>query len=143
MDNFEKESEDQEEDNLTDSSHGNSFIFQFIFDEKEPSSLSHKPERNEYKIQVETNLKDPVSFSQCFTFQTSMIEDAWTPREGKFPSKGRRIPPISKGHSTMESKADLPSAWLSQMTSQWSIPMGLISVSGLISSLNLFQFIVV
>lgn len=40
------------------------------------SSLSQKPERNEYKIQVETNLKDPVINIYYFTFQNSMIGDA-------------------------------------------------------------------
>ena len=74
MDNFEKRSEGQLYEKESQNSDSPDCIFQFILDDKESSTLSHKPEKNEYKIQVETNLKEPVCFCLIY-FQTSVIGD--------------------------------------------------------------------
>jgi hypothetical protein len=73
MDNFKGQGSEEDSSPLSDSSFPNSFLFKFIFDEKENSTLSQKPERSEYKIRVETNLKEPVPTSLHAYLKCSLI----------------------------------------------------------------------
>ena len=52
----------KEEDSQDDISSDNDFIFACINVEKEYSQVTQRSERNEYKISVETQLRDPVIF---------------------------------------------------------------------------------
>ena len=60
MDNFENKNEERDCDLDSDSSEGNDLLFQFIFGEKESTLHNQKRDHNEYRIRVDTDLKDPV-----------------------------------------------------------------------------------
>ena len=60
MDNFENKNEERDCDLDSDSSEGNDLLFQFIFGEKESAAHALKRDHNEYRIRVDTDLKEPV-----------------------------------------------------------------------------------
>ena len=60
MDNFENQNEERDSEFDSDSTDGNNLLFQFIFGEKDSTANTQKSDRNEYKIRVNTDLKDPV-----------------------------------------------------------------------------------
>ena len=66
MEYFENQNGQRDSENESDSSDGNDLLFQFIFGKKNSKQSPLKNDRNEYRIRVDTDLKDPVNILYVF-----------------------------------------------------------------------------
>lgn len=66
MDNFQNFAQDQS----SDESEENAWLFDFVFKGKDSTSSSSKPEKSEYKIKVATDLQEHQGKSRSITAQS-------------------------------------------------------------------------
>lgn len=61
MENFENQNGQRESENESESSDGSDLLYEFIFGKNGSKMSPPKNERNEYRIRVDTDLKNPVT----------------------------------------------------------------------------------